>query len=328
MISEVLGLAYSIKSSEESGKNWGGIIVMIEMMQKPFFYWVYLIFESVSHIIPDKVYLKMIYRLRMGRKLNIENPGTLNEKLQWIKLYDRKPEYTQMVDKYEMKQYVAKKMDSDKYTIPSYGVWNSFDEIDFDKLPREFALKCTHNSGCYAVCRNKDTFARKDVEKKLKKGLKRNYYWGNREWPYKGVKPRIIAEKYEETIGNDDSFEYKMTCFNGRTVFGTICRGPAHVKLNQRTNDFYDRDFNFLPFEVFNRNSNNPIMEKPVFWDELVAISDRLSEGTKYLRVDCYVINGKPVVGELTFFTWGGFINFYPEEWDYKLGQMLDISAN
>jgi len=259
----------------------------------------------------------------MGKKLNIDNPRTLNEKLQWIKLNDRKNIYTKMVDKYEMKGYVSEILGSEEYTIPSYGIWNSYDDIDFNMLPESFILKCTHNSGCFVVCNGKATFNDDKARKKLQAGLRRNYYWGNREWPYKNVKPRILAEKFESSVGNEDSYEYKMTCFNGRTVFGTICRGPAHVKLNQRSNDFYDREFNFLPFEVFNRNSKNPISHKPVFWDELIDISDKLSRGTKYLRVDFYVIKGRPIVGELTFFTWGGFIKFYPEEWDRKLGEKL-----
>ncbi len=298
---------------------------MIEMMQKPYFYWIYLLFERLSHIIPDKLYLKLIYLIRMGRRLNIDNPRTLNEKLQWIKLYDRKSIYTDMVDKYEMKSFVAKILGSDDYTIPTYGVWDRYDDIDFAKLPSQFVLKCTHNSGCFVVCSDKDSFDHKEAKKKLESGLRRNYFWGNREWPYKNVKPRLLAEKFESAIGNDDSYEYKMTCFNGHTVSGTICKGPAHVKLSRRTNDFYDRDFNFLPFEVFNKNSLTPIKEKPEFWDELVYISDKLSKGTKYLRVDFYVIDGKPLVGELTFFSWGGFIRFYPPEWDGKLGQMLSI---
>ena len=298
---------------------------MIELMQKPYLYWIYLFFERLSHIIPDRLYLKIIYRIRMGKKLNIDSPQTLNEKLQWLKLYDRNVQYTEMVDKYEMKRYVSKVLGSDEYTVPVYGVWNRFDDIDFETLPNRFVLKCTHNSGCYVVCSCKDMFDRREAKKKLEKGLKRNYYWGNREWPYRDVKPRILAEKFEDSIGKDDSFEYKMTCFNGRTVFGTICKGPAHVKLKERSNDFYDRDFSFLPFEVFNKNSLEPIEEKPVFWDELIRISDMISKETKYLRVDFYVINGKPIIGELTFFTWGGFIKFNPEEWDYKLGQMLTI---
>lgn len=296
---------------------------MIELMQRRYFYWIYILFEYIMRVIPDKYYLKLIFRIRMGRKLNIDNPKTLNEKLQWIKLNDRKSMYTKMVDKYEMKGYVSEILGSEEYTIPSYGIWNSYDDIDFNMLPESFILKCTHNSGCFVVCDGKATFNHDKARKKLQAGLRRNYYWGNREWPYKNVKPRILAEKFESSVGNEDSYEYKMTCFNGRTVFGTICRGPAHVKLNQRSNDFYDREFNFLPFEVFNRNSKNPISHKPVFWDELIDISDKLSRGTKYLRVDFYVIKGRPIVGELTFFTWGGFIKFYPEEWDRKLGEKL-----
>ncbi len=298
---------------------------MIELMQKPYLYWMYLFFERLSHIIPDKFYLKIIYRIRMGKKLNIDSPKTLNEKLQWLKIYDRNAKYTEMVDKFQMKKYVAKILHSDDYTIPAYGVWERFNDIDFAGLPEQFVLKCTHNSGCFVVCDNKESFDREKAQRKLERGLKRNYFWGNREWPYKNVKPRILAEKYENSVGNDDSYEYKMTCFNGRTVFGTICKGPAHAKLRQRSNDFYDRDFSFLPFEVFNKNSTEPIKEKPIFWDELVRISDKLSAGTKYLRVDFYVIDQKPIVGELTFFTWGGFIKFDPEEWDEKLGQMLVI---
>jgi len=178
--------------------------------------------EKIARIFPDKPYLKMKYWSIMGKKLNIENPQTFNEKLQWLKLYDRNPEYTKMVDKYEVRKYIAKKI-GEEYLIPLLGVWDNPDDVDFDKLPDQFVLKCTHNSGLgMCICKDKSELDIAKVKKELEKGLKQNYYLHGREWPYKNVKPRIIAEKYMEDR-NGNFIDYKFFCFKGFAHSVMVC---------------------------------------------------------------------------------------------------------
>ena len=269
----------------------------------------------------DEKYLKKKFKFFSGKKLDLENPKTICEKLQWLKLFDRKDVYTQMVDKYEVKKIVSEKL-GEEHVIPLLGVWDSFDDINFDELPDQFVLKCTHDSGSFAICKDKKTFNKEEAREKLTKGLKRNYFYGGREWPYKNVKPRIIAEKYIDSLGKKESVEYKVTCFNGKVGFVTICTGIAHSKFEDRTNDHYDVNFNHMPWYSYYENSKEKI-EKPAEWEQIIEFSEKLAKDVPYLRVDFYPIDGKLYFGEMTFYTWSGFIKFSPEEWDYKLGEML-----
>lgn len=271
----------------------------------------------------DESYLKWLYRLSMGRKLNLDNPKRLSEKLQWLKLYNHNPYYTKCVDKYEVKKIVADKI-GDEYVVPLLGVWNSFDEINFDKLPNQFVLKTTHDSGSVFVCKNKATFDKEAAKNKIGFSLNNDFYKGGREWPYKNVKRRIIAEKYIDSLGHEDSVEYKITCMNGKVKFVTFCKGPAHQDLSVRTNDHFDRNFNRLNFYVYYKNSNYPY-EKPKTWDQMIDISEKLSEDIPYVRIDFYNVNNHIYFGEMTFFTWSGFLKFYPDEWDEKLGSWLTL---
>lgn len=297
---------------------------LVEIVQYQPVRTIYMVFEKLCTLLPDALYLKMMYRLRLGKKLNLKNPQTYNEKLQWLKLYNQKPEYTTMVDKYAVKEYVAGKIGAE-HVIPCIGVWNSFDEINFDELPDKFILKTTHGSGGFVICKDKQNFDKDTAKKTLTDSLKRNYFWGGREWPYKNVPRRIIAEPLIESLGKPESLEYKLTCFGGKVGFSTICKGIAHDKLNVRTNDFYDPDFKPLPFWSFYKHSENPITEKPACLDEMIRYAEILSEGIPEVRVDFYCIDDIVYFGEMTFFTWGGFNKFEPKEWDYKLGQMIEL---
>lgn len=299
---------------------------IIESFNKGILRECYLIVERMASIIPDAAYLKLVYRIRVGKKLNLKTPTSISEKLQWLKLYNRKAEYTKMVDKYEMKAIVAEKIGKE-HVIPALGVWDSFDKIDFSELPEKFVLKCTHDSGSVIICTDRSKFDKKRARKKLESALKRNYFWGGREWPYKNVTPRIMAEPYIEGLGNPDSIEYKITCFDGKLGFSTICTGVAHSTLNVRKNDFYDKDFNMLPFWAFYKHSENPITEKPDVLDEIIDYAEIIAEGVPYLRVDFYVLDGNVYFGEATFFTWSGFLKFEPkdEDWDKKLGELLKL---
>ena len=271
----------------------------------------------------DEEYIRLKFSENVGGVLNLECPQTLTDKLNWLKLHCKRPEFTQMVDKYEVKKYVSEKI-GEQYVVPLYGVWNHFDEIDFDELPDSFVLKVTHNSGGLVICKDKSQFDKNTARQKLEDALKINYYTLSREYPYKDVKPRIIAEKYIPNLGNEDSVEYKLSCFNGKVKFTTVCKGLAHDSYDVRTNDHYDRDGNILPFYVLYKNANPPI-PLPRQIDEMIRIAEILAEGIPYVRVDLYVNNEQVLFGEMTFFTWGGFIQFTPKEWDRTMGDWLTL---
>ena len=275
----------------------------------------------------DAFYLKLLYKAKMGKKLNLDNPQTFNEKLQWLKLYDRNPEYTKMVDKYEAKKYVASII-GEEYIIPTLGVWDCFDDIDFDKLPDQFVLKCTHDSGGLVICKNKSTLDIQQTRKKINHCLKRNYYLNTREWPYKNVKPRIIAEKYmEDEIndqpGNPDLRDYKFFAFAGQVkalFIATERQAAEETKF-----DFFDGDFHHLDFTNGHPNASIPPL-KPTGFDEMKQLASRLSKGIPQVRVDFYEVNGRVYFGELTFSHWSGLVPFIPEKWDRIFGSWIRLS--
>jgi len=277
-------------------------------------------------LLPDKTYLKIQYRLKMGKKLNLKNPQAFNEKLQWLKLYDRKSEYTEMVDKYEVRKYIAEKI-GEEYLIPLLGVWDSFEDIDFEVLPNQFALKCTHDSGGLIICKDKSKLDLEAARKKINKCLKTNYFYNGREWPYKYVRPRIIAEKYiaDKNLCNEKNelVDYKLYCFNGKPEFGYVSQGLENHKtarISYVTLDWQQADFRRNDFASFEQ-----LPPKPKNLEKMLELAKILSDGTKFLRVDFYEIDEKIYFGELTFFPGSGFTKLYPEKWDYKLGEMIKL---
>ena len=264
----------------------------------------------------DEQYLKIAFWARMGKWPNIDHPKSFSEKLQWIKLHDRNPLYTKLVDKYEVKPLVAEKI-GDEYIIPTIGVWDNVDQIDFDLLPNQFVLKCTHDSGGLVICKEKCKLDRNAAKKKLAACLKHSFYWGMREWPYKNVKPRVIAEQYmEDETG--ELRDYKFFCFNGTAK----CLFVATDRPNDTKFDFFDLGWNHLPIINGHPNNPNPI-PRPQNFEKMVEIAEKLSSGIPHVRVDLYNIGGKIYFGELTFFHWSGMTRIEPLEWDYKLGEML-----
>ncbi len=268
----------------------------------------------------DRKYLEKLYRANFGKELNLEDPQTFNEKLQWLKLYDRKPIYTTMVDKYAVKKYVADKI-GEEYIIPTLGVWDKFDDIDFDALPEQFVLKCTHDSGGLAICRDKNTFDIGAARKKINRCLKRNYYWLCREWPYKDVPPRIIAEKYMVDESGYELKDYKFFCFNGRVDYVEV---DFNRQIEHKLNP-YDLNWNPLNFCDKSKNDYSANIKKPDRLDDMVKAAELLSEDMKFLRVDMYSIGSAFYVGELTLFPGSGFIDFRPEQVDCILGDKLDL---
>lgn len=269
-----------------------------------------------TRIIPDRYFLEWVFPIYTGYKLNLDNPKTYNEKLQWLKLYDRNPEYTTMVDKYEAKKHVASII-GEEYIIPTLAVYDRAEDIDFTELPNQFVLKCTHDSGSVVICKDKSHFDRETARNKLKEGLRQNFFWQNREWPYKNVKPRIIAEKYM-TDGDDSLNDYKFLCFNGKAKAMFVSKGRFY--------NYFDMEFNKLPFEWGGPNFKDTI-EKPERWLEMISLAEILSKSIPQLRVDFYYVEGKILFGELTFFTASGFDKFNPSEWDAIMGDWIDVLA-
>lgn len=276
----------------------------------------------INHSITDKTYLKIMYRAHFGKNLNLKNPQTYNQKLQWLKLYDRNPIYTTLVDKYLVKEYV-KDLLGEEYIIPTLGVYDSFDEINFSELPDQFVLKTTHDSGGVVICENKESFDISAAKIKLDNCLKESFFYYGREWPYKNVKPRIIAEKYMVDESGYELKDYKFFCFDGvaKSMFIASDRGFEDIETKF---DFYDMDFNHLSFTNGHPNSNNKI-QKPKSLDKMKLLAERLSGNLPHVRVDFYDINGRIYFGEMTFFHWSGFVPFEPEEWDYTFGSWIKL---
>lgn len=270
----------------------------------------------------DEGYLKLAYKVMMGKTLNLDNPVTYNEKLQWLKLYDRKNNYISMVDKYEVKRFVAETI-GEEHVIPTLGVYNSFDEIDFDALPNRFVLKCTHDSGGISICKDKLTFDKKASKKLLMNNLKHNFYYTGRDWPYKGVKPRIIAEEYIESNSSGDLPDYKFFTFDGEAKALFIASDRQKKDVETRF-DFFDMNYNHLPIKNGHQNSYNP-PQKPKCFDEMKNFAEKLGKGIPQARIDFYEVNGKVFFGEITLFHYSGMVPFEPEEWDKIFGDWIKL---
>lgn len=279
------------------------------------------LFKRYPNLMPDEWFLKVMWKKCMGYKLDLKHPQTFNEKLQWLKLYDRNPLYIVLVDKYRVKQWVAEKI-GEQYVIPTLAVYNSVDEIDLDALPDKFVLKCNHDSGSTIICNDKSTFDLDAAKKKLAVSLKKNYFFDSREWPYKRVKRCIIAEKYMEDLSVDDVIDYKIMSFNGVVKCSFTCtnrwnKGGLNVT-------FFDKDWNRLPFTRNYPVDKNPI-EKPKSYELMVKLTQRLTEQLPFSRVDFYEIDGAPYFGEITLYPGSGFEPFDDKEWDYILGEWIEL---
>ena len=275
---------------------------------------------GVDGMIPDKWYLQMLYRRVFNKKLDLGNPKGYNEKLFWMKLYDRRPIYTTMVDKFAVKKYVADII-GEEYIIPTIGVWDSPEDIKWEELPDQFVLKCTHDSGGLVICRDKSKLDKDAAMDTLRKSLKRNYYKAGREWPYKNVPRRIIAEKYMEDRSVGELPDYKFFCFDGevKALFIGTERGTGDVKF-----DYYDADFNHLDLVQVHPMSGK-VLSKPENFEKMKELASKLSKGYPQLRVDFYNINGAIYFGELTLFHHGGVIPFHPESWNYTFGSWIKL---
>lgn len=279
------------------------------------------LFRKLSRLIPDRIYLQIVYFRHFKKFIDFDNPKTFNEKIQWLKLNYRNEEYTKLVDKYRVKQYITKLI-GEKYVIPTLGVWNNVDDIDFKSLPEKFVLKCNNDSGGIVICKNKKDFDEVKAKSFLKERLKNNGYWYGREWPYKNVKPCIIAEKYMEDSISKDLKDYKFFCFNGSMEFFDI---DIDRFIEHRSN-YYDRNGNFLPFgKTYCPPDYTKKIEMPKNLDKMIELAETISHNTVLSRIDFYEIDGQVYFGEITFYPGSGFSPFTDEKWDYKLGDMIDL---
>ena len=277
-----------------------------------------------GNISMDRAYLAILYRHLMGKPLHLDPPVTLNEKIQWLKLYNRRPEYHCLVDKYEVRNYIAEKL-GNQYLIPLLGVWDNAKDIDFDSLLDRFVLKCSHDSGGVLVCRDKNQLNISKVRTRFSKLLKRKYYLNTREWVYTSVRPRIIAEQYmTDDNEKDELTDYKFNCFNGRVECVMVCTARSTGNPNYY---FFDRDWQFLRYNLSNENAPAEFtLPKPATLDEMFDIASKLSAGIPHIRIDLYECNGRVYFGEMTFYPKSGFDSDYIPNIDRLFGELTDLT--
>lgn len=277
--------------------------------------------KGVLKWMPDNLYIPLYYRARTGKKLDLKNPITFNEKLQWLKINDRNDIYTTLVDKYEVRKYIEEKIGA-KYLIPLIGVYKRFDEINFDKLPNEFVLKCTHDSGGLVICKDKKELNLQEAKNKINECLKKNYYYRNREWPYKNVKPSIICEKYMVDESGTELKDYKIYCFNGEPKIIQV----DYNRFVDHKRNLYDINWNMIDAQIIYKNDCSKIINKPKKLDEMLDLARILADKYPHVRIDFYSIKNKLYFGEITFYSEGGFGTFIPEKFGEELGKWITLS--
>ncbi len=272
--------------------------------------------------IPDKVYLRIKYYCRMGKRLNLKNPQTFNEKLQWLKLYGRRPIDTILSDKYAVKEYIAKTI-GEQYVIPLLGVWDRFEDIDFDKLPNQFVLKCTHDSGGIIICKDKSKLDKEAARKKLNTSLKTDYYVYSRERAYKDIPRRIIAEQYMEDSANLELQDYKVHNFDGKPKMVLLCQ--SRFSKGGLREDFYTPEWEHMDISRPGHPNADEPAPRPAELEEVLALSEKLAKEMPFVRTDFYIIDGKTYFGEITYSPAGGMSPFEPEKWDKVFGDWITI---
>lgn len=274
--------------------------------------------NGLTRWIPDEQFVKIAYRGMMGERLDLKNPKTFNEKLQWLKVYDHKEEYTGLVDKIQAKDLVGNIIGF-QHIVPIYGTWRNAFDIDFDQLPKQFVLKCNHDQGSVIIVENKNSINTKEVIRKLNYKIKQNAYYGTREYPYKNIKPKVFAEEY---LGNN-IIDYKFYCFNGEPKF--LYCGQGLTEDHSLKIDFYDLDWNLMPFyrTDYHRLGNIP---KPLHLDEMLIIARMLCKDIPFVRIDLFEVADKVYFSEFTLCPASGYMPFVPKEYDYIVGEWLKIS--
>ena len=294
---------------------------VVRYITDPDYRFLFNVNRGMYHNMPDDEYLKRRFHAARGYYMNFDDPKTFSEKLQWLKLHDHNPLYTKLVDKADVKGYIEEKLGAD-YVIPTLGVWDRAEDIDFDSLPEQFVLKCTHDSHGLCICKDKKKIDREKTKAKLGSALKSNYYLRFREWPYKNVKPRVIAEQYMSDQGKDLA-DYKVHCFNGEAKVVLVCAG--RFSAGGITEDFYDCEWNHLDIKRPKIPNAGTEQKKPEQLSEMLRLAEQLAQGIPFVRVDFYIVDNKVYFGEMTFFPASGFTPFVPEKWDLTLGGWLSL---
>lgn len=291
-------------------KEHGGLLRILE--RRFVFVW------ANKFYVDDEKYLKRLFKLFTGDELNLDNPQTFNQKMQWLKLYAHKPIYTIMADKYAVKKYVADLI-GEEYVVPCLGVWEHAEDIDFNQLPNQFVLKCTHNSGKgRCICKDKSKLDLRKVRRDIANGLKEDYYRPGRDKQYRDIPKKIIADKFlDDGVGNELR-DYKWWCFNGEPIY-MYCTNKA----DECYENFYDMDFNpVLINHGFPRLK--PEIDKPQEFELMKNLAAKLSQGIPFVRIDFFDVNHHVYFGEFTFFDWGGLRKF-GDNWDYELGKLIQL---
>lgn len=280
-----------------------------------------VLIHPVKPALSDRKLICLKFRYKFGKSLDLETPKTFNEKIQWIKLYDRNPLMTLYADKYEIRKVIESKIG--RHILNElYGVFESVDEINFDSLPESFVLKASHGCEWNIIVRNKAALDREKAKKKMRKWLATNYYTRKREWAYKHIKPRIVCEKYME---NKDGalIDYKFFCFNGtpRFIQVDLDRYTGHKRT------FYTTQWQKLDLFMEKKGGDHYQKElrRPESLTDMIETARILSDGFTFARIDMYDIDGKAIFGEVTFYPGNGMKRFSPEGWDEKLGSYLKL---
>ena len=289
----------------------------LKLLKNPCVFIIGLDNNGLTKWMPDSVFARISFRGMLGQKLHLNNPVLFNEKLQWLKVYDHKPEYSMLVDKLKAKEVVGELIGQD-YIVPCYGEWKCADEIDFDTLPNSFVLKCNHDQGSVILVNDKNLINKKETIKTLNRKLKHNAYYGTREYPYKSIEPRVFAEVY---LG-DDIIDYKFYCFNGEPKF--LYCGQGLTSDHSLKIDFYDLKWNLMPFyrTDYHRLGNVP---RPQKLDEMIAVACTLSKNVPFVRIDLFEVDGKVYFSEFTLCPASGFMPFVPKEYDRIVGEWLEL---
>ena len=295
---------------------------LIKGLNKPSLFGIVLISTRLSRIFPDSLQISLSYRLRIGKKLNLEEPRSFNEKLQWLKLNDRNPFYTNLVDKYSVRQYIKDTI-GEKYLVPLISVYDRVEDIDYSFLPERFVLKPTHTSGNVIVCRNKADLDIKNTNIVLNKWMKREYFWYHREWPYKNIIPRIICEEFLVDESGYELKDYKFYCFNGDPKLIQVMsnRNSGNYSINH-----FDKDWNVIEIKRKSHNPSPNNIKRPEMLADMLQICELLSKDIPFVRVDLYFANNSIYFGELTFYPVSGYVDYVNEEDDYLLGSWVDLS--
>lgn len=273
-----------------------------------------------GRIMPDKLYIQMMYQVKLGRRCNLKAPLTFNEKLNWLKLYDRRDKYTRMADKYEVRAYIKETL-GEEYLIPLLGVWSRVEDIDLSGLPDQFVLKCTHDSASVIICKDKQSLDWEKAGQKLKEALATDYYYESREWPYKNIKPRIIAEQYMVDESGTELKDYKIYNFNGEPKLIQVDFG----RFTHHERNLYSTDWEYIDQEIQYPRNPDVHIERPANLEEMLRLAKVISKGIPSVRTDFYSINGKTYFGEITFYQEGGFAEFKSLAYEKELGALIKL---